>query len=205
MIIKIADVTQVDDVVKIHLETFKGFFLTFLGRGFLRCLYKGYITHNSSNLLIAVDNEQVIGFLAYSEDLSGFYKYLIKKSILPFTWYSLCAFCKKPSALFRLIRAFSCSTESKRDEKYIQLSSIGVLPTVKNHGTGSFLIKSLINKVEFNMFSYIKLETDAINNDVVNNFYLKNGFMLDHEYETPEGRKMNEYRYYYMYLQEAIF
>ena len=45
-------------------------------------------------------------------------------------------------------------------------------------------------------YKYINLETDACDNDAVNNFYLRNGFQLARNYVTAEGRKMNEYRYY---------
>ena len=36
----------IDEIVDIHMETFTGFFLTFLGKGFLKQLYKGFIEHN---------------------------------------------------------------------------------------------------------------------------------------------------------------
>ena len=44
---------ELDDVVKIHMETFAGFFLTFLGKGFLRQMYKGFIAHENSGLIVA--------------------------------------------------------------------------------------------------------------------------------------------------------
>lgn len=44
--------------------------------------------------------------------------------------------------------------------------------------------------------AYIKLETDADDNEKANSFYQKNRFRLDHVYETPEKRRMNEYRFY---------
>ena len=49
---------------------------------------------------------------------------------------------------------------------------------------------------------YIKLETDADGNEKANHFYQKNGFVLHHIYETPEKRKMNEYRFYLEGQQE---
>ena len=45
----------IDEIVDIHMETFTGFFLTFLGKGFLKQLYKGFIEHNKSGLIIAVE------------------------------------------------------------------------------------------------------------------------------------------------------
>ena len=104
--------------------------------------------------------------------------------------------------MFRLLRAFTYSGEAKRTEKYIELSSIGVLPETEGRGIGSELITALkrtsakLNDNKTEKYEYIKLETDVINNDGANHFYQKNGFVLDHEYETPEGRRMNEYRFY---------
>jgi ribosomal protein S18 acetylase RimI-like enzyme len=62
-------------------------------------------------------------------------------------------------------------------------------------GTGSQLINRLKEMVDFNKYAYINLETDAVNNDAVNRFYVKNGFKLARSYSSAEGRKMNEYRF----------
>ena len=68
------DDKRIVQVMDIHMNTFQGFFLSFLGPGFLKQLYKGYVEHPESGLLIAEDEKRkVLGFLAYSEDNSGFY------------------------------------------------------------------------------------------------------------------------------------
>ncbi len=185
-----------DEIVKIHLATFEGFFLTFMGRGFLHQMYLCYILHNESDLIIATEDGKTIGFLAYSNDMSGLYKYMIKKRLIPFGWYSAGAFFRKPKVFMRLIRAFLKPGEAKRDEKYIELSSIGVSPEIKSKGIGTKLIEFLKENVNFDEYEYIKLETDAKDNELANHFYIKNGFEMKGEYETPEGRKMNEYHYY---------
>lgn len=185
----------IDDVVKIHLATFKGFFLTFMGQGFLKKMYLSYTQHKDSDLYVAMENDDVIGFLASSNDMSGLYKYMIKHHILGFAWYSGFAFLKKPKVFMRLVRAFLKPGESKRDEKYVELASIGVHPDAKAKGVGSALINALKNDVNFLEFDYITLETDAVNNEIANKFYVKNGFCVAREFETREGRKMYEYRY----------
>lgn len=192
----------INDIVSIHLDTFQGFFLTFLGRGFLKLMYRSYVEYNNSGVLVAFENEKPIGFLAYSGDLSGLYKYMIKKRLVPFAWYSLCACFRKPTVLIRLVRAFLKPREAKRNEKYVELASIGVIPNIKSKGVGSKLIDTLKSNIDFNEYSYITLETDAVNNDGANHFYLKNGFVLEREFETKEGRKMFEYRYYYSMEEE---
>ena len=193
--IKGADKSVVTQIVNIHLATFKGFFLTFMGRGFLSQMYKAYTKHNQSGIFIAEENGVVVGFLAYSEHMSGLYKYMIKHQLIQFAWYSLGAFLRNPKVFMRLIRAFLKPSESQRNEKYVELASIGVHPDAKAKGIGSRLIDALKAEVDFEIFDYITLETDVVNNEAANKFYVKNGFRIVREYETNEGRKMYEYRY----------
>ena len=183
-------------VVYIHLNTFKGFFLTFMGRGFLNVMYSSYCEHEKSGLLIAEKKGRVIGFLAYSSDFSGLYKYMIKKHVFSFAWYSIGAFFRRPSAFMHIVRAFLKPSEVKREESYVELSSIGVNPKIKSKGIGSLLIDELKRKVDFNKFAYITLETDEIDNEEAIYFYEKNGFVKNRFFETIEGRKMIEYRFW---------
>lgn len=185
----------INDIVSIHLNTFTGFFLTFMGRGFLNQMYRSYCDHDESGLLVAEDNGKAIGFLAYSGNFSGLYKFMIKTRLVPFGWYSVGAFFRRPSAFMHIIKAFLKPSEVKREEKYVELSSIGVDPAVKSKGVGSLLIDELKKIVDFNKFAYITLETDAVNNDGAIHFYEKNGFVRERIYETDEGRKMYEYRF----------
>ena len=185
----------INDIVTIHLNTFTGFFLTFMGRGFLKQMYCSYCDHGKSGLLVAEENGKAVGFLAYSGNFSGLYKFMIKTRLIPFGWYSAGAFFRRPSAFMHIIKAFLKPSEVKREEKYIELSSIGVDPTAKGKGVGSLLIDELKKIVDFEKFAYITLETDAVNNESANHFYKKNGFVIEREFETNEGRKMYEYRY----------
>lgn len=190
------DKNIVDEIVDIHMATFQGFFLTFLGKGFLKQLYEGYIEHKKSNLIIARQDKEIAGFIAYSSDISDLYKYLIRKKLLLFAWYSFIAFIKNPKILFRLLSAFSKSEEVSRKEKYIELASIGVKPDVKAQGIGSSMISYMKKHIDFNEYEYISLETDAESNEYANKFYLKNGFILTRTYKTKQNRKMNEYKFY---------
>ncbi len=185
------------EIADVHMETFEGFFLTFMGRGFLRLMYTSYCEHLSSELLVARDDSgATLGFLAWSSDMSGLYKYMIKKRLIPFAWYSFGAFLRKPGVFMRLVRAFLKPSESKRAEEYVELSSIGVRKEAKGKGIGSKLIDELKGRADLSRYAYINLETDALNNDAANNFYLKNGFVPVREFETREGRRMLEYRFY---------
>ncbi|MDC7230360.1 MAG: GNAT family N-acetyltransferase [Sphaerochaetaceae bacterium] len=192
-IINTTNTRDIREVVKIHLTSFPGFFLTFLGRGFLRYLYKGFILHPNSGILIAKDEMRIIGFLAYSTDLSGFYSFLIKRYFFPFAWYGFLGGLRSPKSLVRIIRALKYPSEAKTDEKYVEISSIAVAPTVQTKGIGSGLINQICEMFRDSEFQVIRLETDADNNDDVNDFYQKNGFQVEKVSETPEGRRMNHY------------
>ncbi len=190
-----AEKETIGRIVDIHLATFQGFFLTFMGRGFLRQMYAAYTLHEQSDILIAESQGLVVGFLAYSQHMSGLYKYMLRHRLVQFAWFSLGAFLRKPTVFLRLIRAFLKPGEARREETYIELASIGVHPDAKSGGVGSKLIDALKKRIDFETFSYITLETDAVDNEAANRFYVKNGFTAVREYETPEGRKMLEYRF----------
>jgi ribosomal protein S18 acetylase RimI-like enzyme len=196
MLIREAEPWQVKSIVDTHLATFPGFFLTFMGPGFLKCLYQAYISHRESQLLIAEnDMGELLGFVAFTNDLSGFYHHLLRRSLIPLAWYSFLSVLSRPSVFFRLLKGFAQPRQSIRAERYAELSSIGVEPSKKHLGIGSKLIGEVKKRIDFVHTSYLKLETDADNNDDVNVFYLRNGFTLHHSFTTAEGRKMNEYRY----------
>ena len=199
MEIRVVDKKEKETVKKvgaIHLETFTGFFLTFMGKGFLRQMYTSYCEHESSELLAAYDDDgNILGFLAWSGNMSGLYKHMIKKRLIPFAWFAMGAFFRKPKVFMRLVRAFLKPGESERDEAYVELASIGVDPTIKSKGVGTQLIDALKGRVDFDRYAYITLETDAVDNEGANHFYQKNGFELERTYSTHEGRSMNEYRW----------
>lgn len=185
----------IDEIVTIHLNTFTGFFLTFMGRSFLKQMYQSYCEHEESGLLVAEKGGKSIGFLAYSSNFSGLYKFMIKTRLIKFGWYSIGAFFRRPSAFMHIIKAFLKPSEVKRKEKYVELSSIGVDPNAKSNGIGSKLVEELKKLVDFEEYAYITLETDAVNNEGAIHFYEKNGFIRERMFVTDEGRKMYEYRF----------
>ena len=185
----------INEIVTIHLNTFTGFFLTFMGRGFLKQMYQSYCDYDESGLLVAEEGGKALGFLAFSSNFSGLYKFMIKTRLIRFGWYSIGAFFRRPSAFMHIISAFLKPGEVKREEKYVELSSIGVDPNVKSKGIGSKLIDALKDNVDFDKYAYINLETDAVDNEGAIHFYEKNGFVRERMFETDEGRKMYEYRF----------
>lgn len=179
----------------LHKRAFPMFFLTQLGIPFLSTLYAGYLESPDSGIIIAENEEILVGFIAYSNDYQSFYKGLVKHHLMQFAICSLRAVIRHPTFIKRLFGAFKKSDNVAKEEKYVELSSICVDPKFEGRGIGSDLINYLKEMVDFNIYTYINLETDADRNDAVNMFYVNNGFVLARTFTTAEGRRMNEYRY----------
>lgn len=190
--------TNIDDIKEIselHKRAFPSFFLTQLGVPFLQTLYFGYMEDMDSGIIVAEDDKEFVGFIAYSKDYPRFFKGLIKKHLIKFAFCSFEAIIRHPSFIKRILGAFKKSKSVIKEEQYVELASICVDPKIASRGTGTKLINYLKDIVDFNTYAYINLETDADGNDHVNRFYTKNGFRLTRQYTTAEGRRMNEYRY----------
>ena len=192
---KVLNSELVKKIAELHAKAFPTFFLTQLGIPFLKTLYTGYLEDADSGIIIAEEKERLVGFIAFSNDYPRFYKGLIKHHIIKFALCSLGAAIRHPSFIKRLLGAFKKSDSVVKTEKYVELASICVDPGIENRGVGSKLIDYLKGLVDFEHYAFINLETDVDGNDGVNRFYVKNGFELERQFVTAEGRKMNEYRY----------
>ena len=193
--LKTASSDYIKSIAELHKRAFPSFFLTQLGVPFLRTLYAGYIEDRASGIIVAEQNERLVGFIAYSNDYPRFYKGLIKNHLIKFAFCSAGAAIRHPSFITRLLGAFKKSESVVKQEKYVELASICVDPDIESKGVGSALIDYLKGIVDFDKLAYINLETDADGNDGVNRFYEKNDFKLERQYMTSEGRRMNEYRF----------
>lgn len=54
----------IDEIVTIHLNTFTGFFLTFMGRGFLRQMYRYGVKYKNVDVIFANSTPPTQGMLA---------------------------------------------------------------------------------------------------------------------------------------------
>jgi len=75
-VVPITDGSMLIDVVELHMEAFKGYPNTLLGRGYIRELVRWFITHECTVSLAAVDgNHQIVGYVlgapaGYSDQLN---------------------------------------------------------------------------------------------------------------------------------------
>jgi GNAT superfamily N-acetyltransferase len=185
---------HVQAVVQTHISSFPGFFLTFLGPRFLSLFYAGIcVAPEGIGLVYLNDSGLPAGFVAGSSNPRGFYSRLLKRDWLKFAFASVNAIIRKPAVIARIARGLFHPGENPVGADVAGLFSIGVLPELQGTGAGKKLVQSFLLEASKRGCKMVFLTTDRDDNDTVNSFYLKLGFRIERQYDTPEGRCMNEY------------
>lgn len=192
--IKPMEFSHVEQIVQIHISSFQGFFLTFLGPSFLSQFYKGIVESHLGIGFVIVEDNIPVGFVCGSINPSGFYKRLLKKRWFQFGFAALPSVIRSPIIVPRLLRAMKKPSESDKSISKGMLMSTGVHPGVQGRGYGKALVTTFLDAMKQRGINEVSLTTDRDNNDAVNDaFYQKIGFLLHRCFVTPEGRWMNEY------------
>lgn len=193
VVIKRMKLKDVPAVVSIHLESFPGFFLSFLGSYFLRLYYSGIcIASEGIAFVYWDDGGNPLGFVAGSINPRRFYERLFKRYWLHFIMASLKALWQKPRIIFKLARVLFYPSRNPIGDNMAGLYSLAVHPRSQSNGIGKQLVAAFIDEARKRNVQRIFLTTDADHNDKINFFYQKRGFLFARRYTTPEGRRMNE-------------
>lgn len=186
--------SDVNQVVAVHLSSFPGFFLSFLGSRFLSLFYSGICTAPEGIAFVYLNDAGApAGFVAGTSNPGGFYSRLLKRDWLKFALASIVPVLKKPSVIWRVARAVSHPSDNPIGDDVAGLFSIGVLPELQGTGAGKKLVHAFLDEAKQRGCKRVFLTTDRDNNEAVNSFYEKLGFVIERQFVTPEGRRMNEY------------
>ncbi len=184
---------DVAQVVQIHLESFHGFFLTFLGPSFLALLYKCTLRDPDGIALVASSDERIEGFATGTLHQAGFYQRLVKKEKWRFALAASRAVLRQPTIGRRLLRALKRPAVAQQDLADACLMSLAVRLDSQHHGVGRQLVVAFCQELIRRGAPAVCLTTDRANNDRVNRFYQQLGFYVGQTFVTPEGRAINEY------------
>ncbi len=183
------------NLAEIHKKAFPNFFLSELGVGFLTEFYRGYSTDPTAVTCVARDeNGNPVGAVVGTTQPAGFYSRLLRRRLWGFGTAALRAALTGPQRAPRLIRAISYRGEvptSGRD--WALLASICVNPDAESSGLGTELVHEWVRRAREAGASVAYLSTDRDQNQRVNKFYRRLGWVVDETYRTREGRPMNRY------------
>lgn len=185
---------HVPQVVSVHVASFPGFFLSFLGPQFLSIFYSA-VSSAPEGIAFVYLNEAGIpsGFVAGTSNPRGFYSRLLMRHWFRFAMAAIPSVLRKPSIVSRVARAVFHPSDNPVGDDVAGLFSIGVLPELQGTGAGKKLMQAFLEEAKYRRCKRVVLTTDQDNNDAVNAFYVRHGFSVERRFVTPEGRKMNEY------------
>ena len=178
-------------VVKVHKDSFKGFFLTELGDHFLR-VYYDCVRKDERGLLLGFYHEgQLSGFCAATTLSKGFNSHLVKKNLLRFSLICFGLLLKRMRALVRLVKNFSKTDPKKGDDGgYAELLSIGVSNKNQGQGIGKKLLIQLEKELRLKGCTALSLTTDYNDNGKAIQFYTGLGYEIYYDFIAYPNRKM---------------
>ena len=193
--VRCAGVSDIHSVVEAHEASFPNFFLTRMGSRFLKEMYSGYLAHPSCIFLVAIDGDQIVGFIAGTTSPDIFFPQLRKKRALYFIVYAFPALLRNPSFVFKKLFSAIFYRGDKPAElnNGALLSSIGVIPNVRGTSIGKNLLKCFENEAFSRGVEFVYLTTDKLNNERVNQFYRKNDYVVESSFMQNSVRPMLRY------------
>jgi ribosomal protein S18 acetylase RimI-like enzyme len=188
-------VCDVNKIVKIHQNTFKGFFLTELGEDFLKLYYSSCIKNKVETIALGIySNENtLLGFAIGNVQSQGFYKRILKSNFLKFFMMGLYLIFTKPMALIRLMKNMDKVKKVYDDGLYSELLSIGISAEQNGKGYGKMLLLAFEKEVINRGIKKLSLTTDYENNDRAVGFYRNSGYEVFYEFTTYPNRKMYKF------------
>lgn len=191
MNIRKATINDVDSIVEIHLDAFKGFFLTSLGSAFLKFYYTCFLKSSETVTMVAEEEDMVYGFSASTKVCKGFNSRLIKNNLFAFGMLSLKMLFTSPKALIRLAKNLTKTGEGVEDnEDYAELYSIGVSKSEQGKGVGKKLLAASEEILKKEGVRRVSLTTDFDHNEQAVGFYHSMGYETLYEFVTYPNRKM---------------
>jgi ribosomal protein S18 acetylase RimI-like enzyme len=188
------DQKHVPAVVQVHLASFPGFFLSFLGPKFLAAYYSGVGSAPEGIAFVTLDAASApCGFVVGSSNPRGFYKRLLRRGWFKFSIASIGPVLRRPSAAVRIARGLLHPGQNPAGDDIAGLFSIGVRPDVQGSGAGKLLVEAFLEEARRRQCKRVFLTTDTDENERTNRFYRGLGFVLTRQYVTTNSRNMNEY------------
>lgn len=191
IVIKKATFKDIDRIVSIHISAFPNFFLTSLGKDFLKTYYSCFVISTEGVVLCAENEGEVVGFSASAIHCRGFNLKLIKKNIGRFFLLSVKLLFTSPKSLIRLAKNLTKkSSQIDDNEDYAELYSIGVAKGQQGLGVGKQLLTETENILKEKGIKEVSLTTDYYENAATLHFYQTMKYEILYEFDAYPKRRM---------------
>jgi ribosomal protein S18 acetylase RimI-like enzyme len=187
---------DVEELVRLHMEAFQGFFLALLGQRFVAEVYRGFLGEPDAIFLKVKDGPRLAGFVVGTTMPDAFFRKLLVRRWLSFVRTALNALWRRPWLVSRkLFSALSYRGERPpgMPGRSALLSSVAVHPQFCGKGIGSILVEAFCDRAARAGSQSVYLTTDRDDNEAVNRFYLHANFVLESDFRRTGNRWMNRY------------
>ena len=195
-LVRRATLEDLRGIVAIHQKAFQDFFLTRMGRDFLRRYYALVLKYRAGIILVSERCGLLEGFACGFVEPSEFYR-LMWRNKWVFALPALSALIRHPSlfagVMYGVQRIQTSAFTSELSARSCELSSIAVAPEVSGNGLGKALVQAFLKQSRSMNAQYVYLTTDADENESANRLYLQAGFQHTQRFLQRQGRWMNEY------------
>lgn len=184
---------DMQQVVEVHIAAFEGFFLTMLGKPFLRKMYHAFSAEQYGVMRVAVDDEnRIVGFSAGTLAPDVYFPALRKKKWFAFFIAAIPMIIKHPIKVLRKLyyAMFYKGDKPTNLQQTALLSSIAVLPTMAGKSVGKALLADFEEQIMLAGVNSLYLTTDKHGNEAVVAFYIKANYQIETEFTQPDGRQM---------------
>lgn len=177
MIIEKIKRTDAAQVARLHIEGISTGFISSLGIRFVTALYEAIAESKYSFGFVAVENDKVLGFVAFTTNLNALYKSIMLKKGLRFIFvlagkmFSLHCIKKVFETLFYPSRI------EQMDLPQAELLSIAISQEARGKGIAATLTKTGFKECARRGITKVKVLV-AASNEPANRLYIKCGFNL---------------------------
>ena len=162
-------------VASLHISGIPTGFISSLGHTFVACLYKAIAQSENAFGYVAVEDDEVLGFVAFTTDLGSLYKSVIKNSGFKLGF----VLARKMFSLYTIKKIIQNILYPGKMKKYnlpdAELLSIVVAPQGRGKGIARQLIEAGFEECRKRGIEKVKVLV-AAENEPANNLYKSCGF-----------------------------
>jgi len=164
-------------VASLHISGISTGFISSLGQKFVSALYEAIAEDKNSFGFVAVENDKVLGFVAFTTNLSKLYKYVVLKKGFKFAFVLI-----RKMFSFKVLKKvwdniFYPSKMRNMDLPDAELLPIVVAPQGRGKGIAKQLVGAGFQECRKRGIDKVKVLV-AVQNEMANKLYLKCGFEL---------------------------
>lgn len=172
-----------NQVAALHISGISTGFISSLGLGFVTALYESIAEDDNSFGFVAVEDDKVLGFVAFSTNLSKLYKYVILKKGFKFA-FILARKLMSVQAIKKVwANLFYPKKMKQMDLPDAELLSIAVAPEGRGKGLAKQLTEAGFEECQKRGIDKVKVLV-AAENQAANKLYQKCGFEFKMQIES---------------------